>query len=165
MSEQGPLDVVVAAFNNENGASDALKELRGVSDTVLQIKEAAVLVRNSNGRLDIRESHHLKRGAVMGGIAGAVVGLIAGPVGWMTVGGAAVGTLASRLRDSGFPDEKLKQVGEALTPGTSALIAIVEHRWVLEVQNRLQAAAAQYVTEELKQEVAAQLDEQAKTRA
>jgi len=91
--------------------------------------------------------------------------LIAGPVGWVTVGGAAVGALAARLRDTGFPDRRLREVGESLKPGTSALIVVVEHRWVLEIEKRLKAAEAQYAVEELKQEVAAQLDEEAKSSA
>jgi uncharacterized membrane protein len=101
------------------------------------------------------------RGAVVGGVTGAVVGLIAGPVGWVVVGGAAVGALANRLRDSGFPDARLKQIGEGLTPGTSALIAIVEHRWVLDVEQQLRAEAADIATEAVRAEVAAQLEEPA----
>jgi uncharacterized membrane protein len=165
MSQEAPVQAIVAAFSDENGASDALKDLRSLGGDVLGVKEAAVLVRDDDGKLEIRESHHVKKGAVMGGIAGAVVGLIAGPVGWVAVGGAAVGALAARLRDSGFADERLRQVGESLKPGTSALIVIVEHRWVLDVQQRLRAAEADIATEEIKQDIAAQLEEQAETRA
>jgi uncharacterized membrane protein len=165
MSQEAPLQAIVAAFSDENGASDALKDLRSLGGDVLGVKEAAVLVRDVDGKLEIRESHHVGKGAVMGGIAGAVVGLIAGPVGWVTVGGAAVGALAAKLRDSGFPDQRLRQVGESLKPGTSALIVIVEHRWVLDVQQRLRAAEADVATEAIKQDVAAQLEEQAGTRA
>ena len=165
MADEGPLQVIVAAFSDQSGASAALKDLRSLGKDFLQVKEAAVLVRNPEGKLEIRESHHLGKGAVMGGIAGAVVGLIAGPVGWVTVGGAAVGALAARLRDTGFPDRRLREVGESLKPGTSALIVVVEHRWVLEIEKRLKAADAQYAVEELKQEVAAQLDEEAKSSA
>jgi len=159
MAEQAPLQAVVAAFPNEQGATDALKELRGVDKDLLRVKEAAVLVRTADGKLEIKESHHVGKGAVLGGAAGAVVGLIAGPVGWVTIGGAAVGALASRLRDSGFPDDRLRTIGESLKPGTSALITIVEHRWVLEVEQQLRAAGADLATEGIKAEVAAQLEE------
>ena len=86
--------------------------------------------------------------------------MLTGPIGWVTVGGAAVGALAARLRDSGFPDDRLREIGEGLTPGTSALIALVEHRWVTKVQEQLRAAGAKYATEALAADVAAQLDEQ-----
>ena len=159
MQEPAPLDAIVAAFPDEGGAAKALKELRGVDKDLIGIKQAAVLVRTTDGKLEIRESHHVGRGAVLGGLAGAVVGLVAGPIGWVTVGGAAVGALAARLRDSGFPDDRLKEIGEALTPGTSALVAIVEHRWVLKLEEQLRAAGAKYATEVVKADVAAQLEE------
>jgi uncharacterized membrane protein len=98
------------------------------------------------------------KGAVLGGVAGAVVGVITGPIGWVAVGGAAVGALAARLRDSGFPDARLKEVGEALKPGTSALVAIIEHRWVKQVEEQLQAAGVRYAIEEVKADIAAQLE-------
>jgi uncharacterized membrane protein len=155
-----PLQAIVAAFKTPEGASEALKQLKGVDKDVLHVREAAVLVRDADNKLEIKESHHVAKGAVVGGVAGAVVGLIAGPVGWVTVGGAAVGALANRLRDTGFPDARLKQIGEGLTPGTSALVAIVEHRWVADVERQLRAAAADVATEALQADVAAQLEEQ-----
>jgi uncharacterized membrane protein len=159
MQESTPLQAVVAAFPNMDGASNALKELRGVDKDLIGVKEAAVLVRNMDGKLEIKESHHVGRGAVLGGLAGAVVGLVTGPIGWVTVGGAAVGALAARLRDSGFPDARLKEIGEALTPGTSALVAIIEHRWVDELEKQLRAAGVKYAVEAIKGDVAAQLEE------
>src|SRR5215471_8666245 len=159
MQEPAPLDAIVAAFPDEGGAAKALKELRGVDKDLIGIKQAAVLVRTTDGKLEIRESHHVGRGAVLGGLAGAVVGLVAGPVGWVAVGGAAIGALAARLRDSGFPDARLKELGEALTPGTSALVAIIEHRWVAEVEKQLQAEGVKYAIEEVKADIASQLEE------
>ncbi|MBO0837894.1 MAG: DUF1269 domain-containing protein [Actinobacteria bacterium] len=158
MAEQVPLQAVVAAFKTPDGASRALSQINGVDRDVLHVREAAVLVREQSGRLEIKESHHIARGAVVGGVVGAVVGLVAGPVGWVTVGGAAVGALANRLRDTGFPDARLKQIGQALTPGTSALVAIVEHRWVGELERMLRVAEADVATEAMRAEVAAQLD-------
>jgi uncharacterized membrane protein len=107
MSPDAPLQAIVAAFPDEDGAADALKDLRSLGSDVLGIKEAAVLVRDAGGKLDIRESHHV-----------GTVRCRAGPPerwadcsparsdGSRTVGGAAVGALAARLRDSGLPDER-----------------------------------------------------------
>jgi uncharacterized membrane protein len=159
MQEQAPLEAVVAAFPTEEGASNALEQLRGVDKDLIGIKQAAVIVRNTEGKLEIKEPHHVGRGAVLGGLAGAVVGLVTGPVGWVAVGGAAVGALAARLRDSGFPDARLKELGEALTPGTSALVAIIEHRWVTELEKQLQAEGVRYTIQEIKADIANQLEE------
>ena len=161
MEDQAPVEAVVAAFNTPDGASEALAELKSVGSDVLGIKQAAVLVRGADKKLQIKESHHVGKGAVVGGVAGAVVGLIAGPVGWAALGGAAIGGLANRLRDTGFEDARLKEVGEALTPRTSALVAVVEHRWVLDVERRLRKGAADVMTQAVRADVAAQLEEQA----
>lgn len=161
MADQLPVQAVVAAFKTPEGASDALQELKSVDPNILGIKEAAVLVRDADNKLQIQESHHVGKGAVVGGVAGAIVGLIAGPVGWAAAGGAAIGGLANRLRDTGFPDARLRQIGEALTPGTSALVAVVEHRWVAAVEERLREMAADVMTEAVRAEVAAQLEEHA----
>jgi len=161
MGDRAPVEAVVAAFKTADGASQALAELKSVGGDVLGVKQAAVLVRDADNKLQIKESHHVGKGAVLGGVAGALVGLIAGPVGWGALGGAAIGGLANRLRDTGFPDARLKEIGEALTPGTSALVAVVEHRWVLDVEQRLRTAAADVMTEEVRADVAAQLDERA----
>jgi uncharacterized membrane protein len=163
MTDAAPIQAVVAAFRTPDGASKALEELKDVGGAVLAVKEAAVLVRNADGELEIKESHHVAKGAVVGGLTGAVIGLIAGPVGWVAVGGAAIGALANRLRDTGFPDERLKQIGEELTPGTSALVAIVEHRWVVEVAQRLREKEADVATEAVRADVAQQLGEPAAT--
>jgi uncharacterized membrane protein len=160
MADRAPLQAVVAAFKTPDGASKALGELKSFDKDILGVKEAAVLVRSADDKLEIKESHHVAKGAVVGGVAGAVVGLIAGPIGWVTVGGAAVGALANRLRDTGFPDQRLKQIGKALTPGTSALVAIVEQRWVLDVERQLRRDAADVATEAIQAHVAAQLEEQ-----
>lgn len=159
MSDKGPLAAVVAAFTTEEGASAALKALKSADSDTLHVEEAAVIVRDSDGKLKIDESHHVAKGAVLGGIAGGVVGLVAGPVGWLALGGVGVGALAQRLRDSGFPDARLKEIGEGLKPDTSTLVAVVELRWVAEVEKELRAEAADIVTEPVGEEVATQLDE------
>jgi len=159
MTAEAPLQAFVAAFPDVEGASRALKQLRDIDRDLMAVKHAAVLIRNAEGKLEIKESHQAGKGAVVGGLVGGVIGLVTGPVGWVAVGGAALGALAARLRDSGFPDDRLRQIGQALTPGTSALVAIVEHRWVLQVEEELKAAGATYATEAVKAEVAAQLEE------
>jgi len=161
MSRKFPLVAVVATFTSEDGASAALWVLIGADRHQLHVQEAAVLVRGNDGKLRVQESHHIGKGAVLGGIAGGVVGLVAGPVGWLALGGVAVGALAQRLRDTGFPHQRLREIGEDLKPSTSALIAIVEQRWLADLENQLRATAADMFTEALRDEVVAQLDESA----
>ena len=171
MPDEVPLQAVVAAFHTADGASNALQLLKSVWHDVVALKEAAVVVRGPDGKLEIKESHHVALGAVVGAIVGAVVGLIVGPVGpaaaapvaagGAAAGGAAIGALANRLRDTGFPDERLNRIGDALTPGTSVLVAIVESQSVTELERKLRMAAADVNIETVRVDLASEEEEQA----
>ena len=163
MTTQVPVDVVVAAFHDQQGANNALKELETAKkDGLIGIQDAAVLRKDDQSKLHITETADkgFGRGAVVGGVAGAVVGVIAGPVGWAALGGAAIGGLASKLRDTGFRDERLRQMGEGLQPGTSAIVAVVEHEWVHEVEKRIENEAKDIVTEAITADIAEQLEQE-----
>jgi len=169
--DEASLQAVVAAFQTAEGASNALDQLKSVWHDVVALKEAAVVVRGADGNLQIKESHHVALGAVVGAIVGAVVGLIVAPVGpaaagpvaagGAAAGGAAIGALANRMRDTGLPDERLNRIGQALTPGTSVLVAIVESQSVTELERKLRMAAADVNIETVRIDLASEEEEQA----
>jgi hypothetical protein len=72
--------------------------------------------------------------------------------------GALVGGLAAKLRDSGFSDERLRKLGESLNPGSSVLLAVVEHRWVATLERQLAEAGANTLTEEIGADIARELE-------
>ena len=135
-----------------------LKEAK--KEKLIGIQDAAILRRDAGGKLHIKETEDMRggRGAIIGGVVGAVAGLLAGPLVLATAAGALIGGLAAKLRDSGFPDERLKMLGKALTPGTSAIIAVIEHKWVAEYEKALAEYGAKVVTEAVKADIAAQLE-------
>lgn len=156
-----PVQVIVAAFQNEAGAEDAFKKIKDAQkEHVIAIENAAVLRRDEEGKLHVKEVRDMGagKGAAIGGVVGAVSGLLAGPLLLATGAGALIGGLAAKLRDSGFRDERLKQLGEALTPGTSALVAVVEHTWVGDAEQMLKLYGAQVTTESVKADIARQLE-------
>ena len=138
MSADVPVQVIVAAFDDESSANAALDDLKKAKkERLIGIQAAAVLRKDADGKLHIKETADMggRKGATMGGVAGAAIGLIAGPALIVPAAvGALVGGLASKWRDSGFSDERLKKLGEGLKPGSSAIVAVVEHRWVADVQ-------------------------------
>src|SRR5512136_2164358 len=155
-----PVQVVIAAFKDENKASEALKALKQARNQgLIKIVDAAVLRKDAQGKLHIKETADMGggKGAVIGGVAGAVVGVLAGPVGWAAVGGAVIGGLAAKLHDGGFKDDRLKKLGEGLGPGNSAIVAVVEHTWVRDVERQMAEEGANAVTEELSADIARQL--------
>lgn len=157
-----PVQLIVAAFQDEKAADEALKGLKQArKENLIRIENAAVLRKDEKGKLHIKETADMGggKGAALGGVAGAAIGLIAGPALLVPVAvGALVGGLAAKLRDSGFSDERLKKVGEGLKPGSSAIIAIVEHKWVEQVEKEMEEAGADLFTEALGADISEQLE-------
>lgn len=157
-----PVEVVLAVFKEENGAENALRELQQAKkDRLIAIQNAAVLWKDGNDKLHFKETADMRggKGATIGGVVGGVVGLIFPPSILASAAiGAAVGGLSARLHDAGFPDDRLRKVGEGLKPNTSALIAVIEHVWVAELEEQLKAYGADIATEAVRAEIAAQLE-------
>ena len=155
-----PVEIIVAAFQDPNGASAALEELKQAKKQgLIKIEDAAILVKDADGKLRIKETADMGggKGAVIGGVLGGVVGLLAGPIGWAALGGAVIGGLVAKSHDGGFSDARLKQIGDSLKPNTSAIIAVIDHVWVAEVERQMQQAGADTVTASLSADIAKQL--------
>lgn len=158
-----PVELVVAAFADEKSAKDALAGLKKAkSEGLISIESAAVLRKDSKGKLHITETEDIGggKGAALGGVVGAGIGLIAGAALAAPLAvGALVGGLASKLRDTGFSNERLAKLGASLTPGSSAIVAVVDHTWVEKVEEALAEAGADALTESIGADIAAQLEQ------
>lgn len=157
-----PVQLVVAAFQDESGANEALKELKHAKrQGLIKIDNAAVLRKDEKGKLHIKETHDMGggKGAAFGGVAGAAIGLLAGPALVVPIAvGALVGGLTAKLVDSGFSNKQLETLGDGLTPGSSAIVAVVEHRWVAQVEEAMAAAQADLITAQIQADIAQQLE-------
>ena len=161
MSET-PIQLIVVAFKDEKAAGEALKSLKKVQkEKLIKIENAAVLHKDAKGKLHIKETADMggKKGATLGGVAGAAIGVIAGPALLVPAAvGALIGGLTAKLRDSGFSDARLQSLGEGLKPGSSAIVAVVEHTWVDQVKAALAEAEADMITASLSADISEQLD-------
>lgn len=158
-----PVQLIVAAFQDAKSADAALATLKDAAKkNVIKVKNAAVLKKDSKGKIKITETADMGggKGAAIGGVAGGAIGLIAGPALLVPMGvGALVGGLVAKFRDTGFNDTRLKKLGESLKPGSSAIVAVVEHKWVSEMEKELKKQGADVLTEALGEDIAAQLEE------
>jgi uncharacterized membrane protein len=157
-----PVQVLIAAFKEEKAADEALGELKVAKWAgLIGIQNAAVLRRDEKNKLHVKELKDWGggKGAAFGGALGAVLGVLTGP-GIIVAGaaGALIGGLAAKLRDSGFSNERLNTIGESLQPGTSAIVAVIEHKWVAELEKEMAEAGADVMTESIAADVAAQLE-------
>ncbi len=157
-----PLQIIIAAFQEEDAADQALKALKEAKrEKLISIDNAAVIRKDDDGKLHIKETADMGggKGAGVGALVGGAIGLLAGPLG-VAAGsalGAAVGGITAKLYDGGFKDDRLRQIGTSLEPGTSAIIAVIEHRWVAELERELAEEGADVTTAALAADIAEQL--------
>jgi len=143
MSEK-PIELFVASYDNEFGAKQSLKDFEAMDrEGSIDLIDAAVIVHTAEGKVKFEETADPsgKRWAKRGAIAGGLVGLIFPPsiIASAAVGGGA-GGIWGKVRDKGFKDEDLKEIGKSLEPGSSAIIAIAEDQ----VLDRLEKGIAGY---------------------
>ncbi|MGH3924385.1 MAG: DUF1269 domain-containing protein [Pseudonocardiaceae bacterium] len=161
-----PLEVFVAAFDNEEQAGAALKDFRAMDrEGSIELIDAVVIVRGADGKVSFEETADPsgRKWAKRGAIAGGLVGLIFPPsiIGTAIVG-AAGGGIWGKVRDKGFRDEDLKAIGETLAPGTSAIIAVAEDRVIERLQRGIegyQNIARHAVSAEAAAQIIAEVEE------
>ena len=154
-----PVQVIVAAFNSPDAAGQLMDELKqGKKAGLIGIKDAAVVVRNEKGKLKITDAKQRKaKGFVTGGVIGGVIGLIAAPpAAAIAAGGGLIGFLTGKLKGAALKSE-MKEIGSALTPNSSAIVAVIEHSWVSQLEEVMAAAGAQLIREVIKADIAEQL--------
>jgi uncharacterized membrane protein len=124
--ESAPTFLAVA-FDTVAGAEEGLKAVRVLAgEDGVSVEDAAVVVRTAGRRLELHQTKELAAGE--GAVAGGSVGLVAGLLLGGPVGGALVGIVAGGgwgLRDTGIPDDRLRQLGEKLEPGHAVLCVLV----------------------------------------
>jgi uncharacterized membrane protein len=152
MSSDTSVEVIVASFRTEAVAKYALEDIQiAEKQGYAQVSDVALLTRDENNGLHIDEEADkgFGHGAVIGGVAGAAIGLLAGPIGWAALGGAAIGGLASKLRDTGFPDDELRRIGQSIVPGSAAIVMVAEPVWSDNLQRLLEQHGAEVTKHEV----------------
>ncbi|HRA64445.1 MAG TPA: DUF1269 domain-containing protein, partial [Caldilinea sp.] len=154
-----PVQIIVAAFNDPNRAAEIMDELKqGKKEGLIGIIDAAVVVKDGEGKLKVKDAKRRStKGLITGGVVGGVIGLLAGPVGWLAVGGGAIGALAGKAAGSGLKSS-MEEIGTALTPNSSAIVAVVEHKWVGILESMLAAEGARIAMDAIKDDIATQLN-------
>ena len=148
-SSSSTVELFIASFNGEDGAGASLKDFQAAQRAgAIELIDAAVIVHTAEGKVKFEETADPsgKKWAKRGAIAGGVVGLIFPPsiIVSAAVGGGA-GGIWGKIRDKGFKDEDLKEIGESLPPGSSAIIVIAggpHHRAVGARTRRVRADRA-----------------------
>jgi uncharacterized membrane protein len=154
-------NIVIVVFNDENAAGEALQALLVAEKSqAVKLDASAVVRREDDGTVNIKETGEVGAGvgAAAGGALGLLLGAIAGRQG-AALGaglGALLGGAAAKYIDVGIPDARLKQLGESLQPGASAVAALVGDASLAQVKGLLATRGGTLVSEPISVDLAAQ---------
>jgi uncharacterized membrane protein len=143
---QGPApeSLVYAVYDSETAAKDAYAAMKDSQrQGVIHIDSFAVISKDQKGHVHVKSTQ--KHGARTGAIIGALIGVLGGPAG-AAAGAAAGGGVGYLTGDAvGIPQDKINEIKSSLTPGTSAIIAVLEERWAADLEQSLRATEAKQV--------------------
>jgi uncharacterized membrane protein len=120
-------NLVVIGFDDEHTAFDmraALAKLQ--KEYLIEMEDVVVVTKNDKGKVKLHQAVNLTAaGAVGGGFWGMLIGMIfLNPLVGAAVG-AGAGAISGKFSDIGIDDKFIKELGETITPETSALFVLV----------------------------------------
>ena len=136
--------LVYAAYDGQDTAGQVFKTMKSAQgETGERIESYAVVSKDLKGNVRVRDQR--KTGAGVGAVVGGIIGLLGGPAG--AVAGATAGGAVGFLTGDavGISRESVKTMEQSLTPDSSALVVVLDDRWVQDVQRDMNQANARAV--------------------
>jgi uncharacterized membrane protein len=141
MEEFGPVQILVVGFKTTKFEGHILPELRRLRELgIVRLVDLVVVAKDTEGEIAAVEVSDLSQeeAAEFGAIAGALVGLgAAGEEG--AEAGALVGA-ESAAEDGVLGDEVMWSVADTIPMGTTAAVALIEHRWAIPLRDAIREA-------------------------
>src|SRR5215217_8808276 len=92
---------------------------------LISLEDAVIVERQADGKVKLHQPSLAGAGAAGGALWGGLIGLIfLMPLFGMAIG-AAAGAAGGAATDAGVDDKFMRELGEKLTPGSAAIIALV----------------------------------------
>ena len=119
-------ELIAIAYPDKATVERARENLRnGAREGLIQVEDAVVMLRDEDGKLEVRQGGTGVAGAAAsGGLAGGLIGyLLMAPLFGIAAGALAGGAIwKSMFGDAGVAEDFVKELGEHLEPGRAALI-------------------------------------------
>ncbi len=123
-------DLVVFALKTETGAQEMAKVVKGLQkQELIKLEDAAIVVRKQDGKAKVKQANSLVgAGALGGAFWGILIGLLFFAP-WLGLAiGALSGAIGGHFTDVGIDDKFIKEVGNTIERGHSALFLLV-YQW------------------------------------
>lgn len=133
-------DLIAVTFDDESTAFELRAELAKLQkEYLIAMDDVVVVTRDEKGKVKLHQAVNLTAaGAVGGSFWGLLIGMLfLNPLLGMAVG-AGAGALSGKLTDIGIDDKFMKELGENLPKGGSALFTLVKRSTPDKVIERLE---------------------------
>ncbi len=122
-------DLIVITYDDEETGRQAFAALADMQKRqILKLEDAALAVKDAKGKVKVRqtlENQYTGATAVWGGFWGLLIGLLfLSPLFWGVIG-ALMGAVLGRTADLGIDNKFIKEVGNSLDLGGSALFMLI----------------------------------------
>jgi uncharacterized membrane protein len=138
--EFGPVQILVVGFEGTTFTGEVLPELERLRDAdLVRVVDLVVVAKDDDGEITAVELSDLsdEETAELGAIAGALIGLGAdGEEG--IEAGAEAGAEAAEGGILG--DETMWSIADTIPAGTTAAVALLEHRWAIPLRDAIRRA-------------------------
>ncbi|MDJ0713219.1 MAG: DUF1269 domain-containing protein [Prochloraceae cyanobacterium] len=120
-------ELIAIAYDDEFKAQEVRLTLaRLQKEHLIELEDAAVIIKTEDEKVKLNQSINLaEAGAVSGGFWGLLIGTLFFVPLFGAAVGAATGAISGALSDIGIDDDFMRELGETLQPGSSALFILV----------------------------------------
>jgi uncharacterized membrane protein len=140
MEEFGPVQILVVGFQETNFQGEVLDELKRLTEAgIVRLVDLAVVSKDTDGEIAAVELSGLsaEESAELGALVGAMIGLgMDGEEGMEE--GAIAG--AEAAEDGFIGEEEVWSIADAIPMGTTAAVALIEHRWAIPLRDAIRRA-------------------------
>jgi uncharacterized membrane protein len=147
--EFGPIQIMVVGFEDGEFSGEILAELRRLREhDIVRLVDLLFVAKDENGEIAAVEHSDLApdEAEAFGALAGALLGLgAAGDEG--AVAGAVAGAEAVDERGSVIDPDDVWYLADEIPPGSSAGIALLEHRWAVPLRDAIERAGGHTVAD------------------
>ena len=142
--ELGPVQMLVVGFEDGKFEGEILAELRRLREhDIIRMVDLLFVAKDEQGDIAKVEHSDLSQEEAMefGALAGALLGL--GAEGEEGVEAGAEAGAAAAEDGSVLDGDDVWYLADAIPPGASAAIALIEHRWAIPLRDAIQEAGGQ----------------------
>jgi uncharacterized membrane protein len=139
--EFGPVQMLVVGFEHGKFEGEILAELKRLREQdIIRLVDLLFVNKDDGGEITTVELTDLSPGESMefGALAGALIGL--GAEGEEGAEAGALAGAAAMEDGQAFSEQDVWYVADAIPPGTSAGIALIEHRWAVPLREAIERA-------------------------